>query len=58
MNEEGEYIVETQCPFCVFRDHSPSCIWVEKRKCSHFKPVILEKTDIVNKASLEVNNGN
>ena len=36
MNEEGEYVRKTQCPFCKYKNDSPKCMWQEKGKCSQF----------------------
>lgn len=33
MNEEGEYVRKTQCPFCKYKKNSPSCMSQEKGKC-------------------------
>lgn len=37
MNEEGEYVVKTQCGFCKYKEYSPRCICQTKGKCENFK---------------------
>lgn len=37
MNKEGEYIKETQCKSCVYREHSPKCMWIKMKRCLHFE---------------------
>lgn len=37
MNEEGEYVKKTQCPYCKYKDISPLCMWQTKSKCERFE---------------------
>ncbi len=41
MNEEGEYVRKTQCPFCKYKDNSPKCMQQDKGKCK--APEVIKK---------------
>lgn len=42
MNQKGEYVLKTMCPFCINKPimdkyGSPGCIDMEKDKCTRFE---------------------
>lgn len=50
MNQKGEYVKKTMCPFCKYKlimdkYGSPGCIDMDKDKCTRFEKDILQSID-------------